>query len=436
MRIVSLKRIFQNIFQKKIALIIVLSLFFMMGLLYSAHSLGAKIAENNAMMAEREKELENYNASLSRLDESIAIMKENLEVTRQQYEDIKKYCEESIYMKLDSSAIYCAEIQYACNGEVNTSSVMNAIMTFYDSMEMRNYIGEKMSIDEKYLKEVLFYAFAGNTIRFIVYSDSERGAEELLKYVKESIEGAEDQISAAQGAYTLTVQTEEIGLRADIGVQNNQNTYRNSYKNLNSILTDSENAMEDKLKERDNFANDSLPEPVYPLSRRDKIIHFAKGGITGLVLGAICLIVFGVFQVLFGTRIRDEECLRGLGIYPLIISGKEERRLLLATEDLSLCCRGKDRKNILILGITKIEDSITERLRELFAANEISATCMEYSAENIAFLNELNKGTQVVIYVQKNVSKYKVLADVYDRFSRYDFNIIGGIFDDLKPEKK
>ncbi len=436
MRVVSLKRIFRDLLKDKKLVIIAMAICVLFGGLNSARTLGSKISEADAAVAEYEKTLEEYNNTLEQFDESIAVMKDNYEVTKQQYKDMKDYCDNSIYMRLDANSVWMGEVQYACLGEVDTGRVMNALMTYYDSVEMRNAISERMGVREEFLKEILYYTSASNTLRFYFYFDSEEGANELMDCIILELEAAKPQIVAAQGGYTLTQESLDVGIRADVGVQNTQNTYRNNYKSYNTSVADWEKAIEDKILSREEYAKDNMPEPFYPLGIKGKIIHFIKGFIFAVLIGVALLLVFGVFRILFGTKIRDEECLRGVGIYPLLTDGANEKQVSIISEDIELCCRKLQKGSVVLMGISDIDEDISAMLKGLLESKGITIVCTKYIPDDQGLVLVLEKGVPLMLYVRKGVSKYKELNDALDRLSRYDTEIIGGIFNTAVKKKK
>ena len=436
MRIISLKRVVLDLLKDKKIVIIVMAVCMLLGILNSVRTLGSKIREADAGVVEYEKKLEDYNNSLAILDESIATMKENLEVTKRQYEDIKDYCENSIYMKLDANAIWMGEVQYACQGEVDTGRVMNALMTHYDSVEMRGFISERMGISEEFLKELLYYSSASNTLRFYFYYDSEEGANELMDCIIQGLEDAKAEISVAQGGYTLTQQSLDIGIQADTGVQNNQNTYRNNYKNYNNSVTDAEKAIQDKIVNRDKNASDNMPEPASPLGTKGKTVHFVKGFLLGAVSGVVLLLIFGVFRILFGTKTRDEECLRGMGIYTFLIDGADEKQIGVISEDIELRCKRLHKETIVLMGISITDENVSDKLKDLLSQKSITLVCTKYLPDDPGFSSMIRDGVPFMLYVRKNISKYRELNDAVDRLSRYDTEIIGGIFNNAVIKKK
>ncbi len=435
MRIVSLKRVFLDLLGNKKLIIIVIAACMVLGTLNSVRTLGGKVSEADAAAAEYQKKLDEYNAALETLDESVNAQKENLEVVKQQFKDVSDYCENSIYMRLDANAIYMGEVQLACVGEVDTGRVMNALMTYYDSVEMRKSIGESIGVKEEYLKEVMFYTSASNTLRFYFYFDTEGGANELMDCILTELDKAKPQISEAQGGYTLTQQSREIGLRADSGIQNGQNTWRNNYKNYNNSVADTEKSINDKQVNRDKYAQDNLPEPAYPMGAKDKVLHIVKGLIFGAIVGVAGLIVFGVCRILFGTRIRDEECLRGIGVYPLLTDGKDEKSLSVIAGDLELCCRKNQKSSLVLMGISEMDAEITGKLTSLLAGKGITVEGLVYDPTDPGLTVSLGQGTPLVLYVRKGVSKYRDLNDACDRLSRYDTEVVGGIFNTTAPKK-
>lgn len=417
MRVISIKRIFSLIWEKRGIFFLIIISCILLGTLNSARTYKSVVTEAEKAAIEYEKDLEKQ-------DEAIADLKENLTSLSEKYEDQKEYCDDSIYMKLDASEIWYAEIQYAYTSEVNTGYTMNALAAYYDSVEMRRKIEESTGFDERYLKEILFYSFMGNVTRYSIYMPDEESASKVLECIKTELNKAQNQIEAIQGKYTAAIESEEIGTRADLSVLSNQNSIINTLNSLKSNLTDTKSLIEAKQLERDSCAR------VYPMSMFEKILHFVKGIVLGLAIGIVVSILLSVIKILFGRRILDEECLRGRGIHILPISGKSETHIDAAGEDIFLCASMNSINRIIVLMVS-VDEAICEgALSHLLLDKGIKMEFVKYKADRKEILAKIGACEGAIVYLQKGLSLYKDLDDVCDRLDRYGVQLLGGLYDE------
>ncbi len=439
MRVISLKRIFSMVWERKGIFTLIIILCAILGILNSVRTYKGKITEAESAVAEYEKELNEYSSNLAQQDETIAALKENLISIKEQYEDQKTYCDNSIFMQLNANEIWCGEAQYTYLSDVDDYNTMTALVAYCESVEMRGNLEERTGFSEKQLKDLLFANIEskqGRIVKYYVYALDEETARLLIEGVVKELEAVKPQIEKAQGNYSDTLESIDVGVCVDTNVQTSQNSAMKLLRDSLTSVTDTKNTIESKQITRDKYASENIPEAVYPMGRVKKVLHFAKGVILGLVIGIVIVVFLCAFRILFGKKILDEECLKGREIHVLNLNGDDESHIDAAGEDIYLCARKESFIKLIVLMISVNDAMCKERLRVILSDKSIEVEFIGYRQEDAKTLAKIGEYDGALLYVQKGSSLHKDFEDAYNRLDRYGIKLLGGLFDNMIVNKK
>ena len=97
MRVISLRNVINTVWNKKILLFLSVIVFALLGT-----ALGYK--QTKQTIINRQAEADIFQQDIIEYETSIQTLETNLETIKQQYSKQKEYCENSIYMKINSNA--------------------------------------------------------------------------------------------------------------------------------------------------------------------------------------------------------------------------------------------------------------------------------------------------------------------------------------------
>ena len=83
---------------------------------------------NKTASEEQLKEIEEYEAAIKEYDNLILELEDSIEIAQEQVDNQEKYCDNSIYLKLDAQNIQVAELQYAIQTTNNVGFILNSFV--------------------------------------------------------------------------------------------------------------------------------------------------------------------------------------------------------------------------------------------------------------------------------------------------------------------
>lgn len=438
MRVIAFKSIIREMWKKrKQVLICAIICALLGGALGCVLTRKASIG-NEAAVEKYEQQLKRYEEDLAELDNAIQAAEDNLETAQKQYDDQKKYCDESIYMQLDSTGFWVGEVQYTlkCQGDLGVTR--SALSYYINGAQMRELIGQNVAqIEESYLGEILYTAATGNVLTITVYHYDEEMARKLLDAVEAIMAKDIDTISATQGAYSLEMVSDAVSLKADSSILNTQNSSLNNLKNYTNALTDAKNNLSNKNQDKENLVQSAEFDEAYPYGTADWVKGIIKYIVLGILAGVLLQFAWYVLKGLYGRTLQSADYPEALGISvigsvdgegkfsPSVERSSLEIELLLKKDKLEKACFGlltnaTDEKKE---ELSTLINAYTEALSESGVQSYVGASELEDAEE----LRQISEAGNVILFFKTGDTTYEQLERYVRQCERYNIMILGAI---------
>lgn len=306
--------------------------------------------------------VEQYEMTSQRLEREIS----NLEIN---IESQQEYKENSILMNINPYDVYVETASFYISTDYsimpgmlyqnpNTStSILKAYVTIAQNGEMFNYVLGKMDngMSLRYLKELVNIKadFDNNMLDISVVADNEKRANDVMRYIKDSMQQSQNKITEAIGEHVVNQVDESQYVSVDMALEQEQ-----------SELTALTDQMVDELQTK-KLELEELHEPSNTLlSRKSLLISAIKYAILGGVLGAFMMIFFICVAFMMSDKlINDKELKRRYGIMILGVFKKTNKSKFLP---------GIDR------WFDKLEGTAARELEDAQALDVVTANAMNY----------------------------------------------------------
>ncbi|MCR4690786.1 MAG: hypothetical protein K5739_05555 [Lachnospiraceae bacterium] len=446
MRVLTLKSMMTGILQKKVRLICVmlcsLCLFGLIGL--------KEVKQKQVVMDEAyqlyQQKLENYNAKLAEYDTTKAMLEQNLVTAEAQYNNQKEYCDNSIYMRLDSSAIQVAEMQFMVKMDevedpqekvARIGYVGSNYANYITSGDFRKKVCEQMpELKEEYLKEIVSSWVSGNLVIVNISHFDRDVVEKIRDVAKEVIKKETSDIEKNQGRHELILINDQIVTRVDSGILNTQGNSLNALRNFATAANDIKKNMLTQDIDKVTYAEEKQPDVVYPFGKKGKIAVLIKDLVFGGILGVVLLAFMELCAVVFGKKIRSMDYFTALDIpvFEKVIkaTGNDEESKKLIT-DIILSAKSNNAQNIYFESVSPVEDQKTEEAYQSFLSGTgerlqkeggITVSCGRVSGGEDESLHRMAESDQIVLWVNKNVTRYADLENVFAYIKRYHCKVM------------
>jgi capsular polysaccharide biosynthesis protein len=262
-----------------------------------------------------------YEKTLSEYDIAMTDLQSSIQTTETQIEELQRYCNDSVYMKLDSQNIYIYGGKYSTGTLENAGSVLNAMVSYVKEGSFVDEVAEKYSeIPVSYMREVISFTTEGTMLTVTMKHFDPEAAEKILGIMDEVLVGHVKELESKFGAIEWKKQEKLNFTTVDTSVMNTQlshlsnlKSYQNSLADLKSKAISQKNVKQDYIR-RHEEAQAEKQQVQKPVSRKRR---FAAGGLIGALLGFICCIVFFLLKLMIDDQIKEKRELRFFGL-PLL----------------------------------------------------------------------------------------------------------------------
>lgn len=262
-----------------------------------------------------QQEIDEYKEKIAAYDASIKEAEEGLALATQQIDDLQKYVDTSIYMRIDHQNIQTASVQYgvsaAAESGTNIGNVLNALVLYI------NEGGLKEVLDEEYKdlavenwREIVVPTITANLLNITVIHYDEQQAVQILELIKGRVREEASQIAKIQGEFTLEEIDTTAYVKADVGVNDRQNTYLNNLKNYKSSMIDWENKLIGQKNGKKSFEKKNEPEAIAEIEQASVSEATIRSAIAGILFGIVLPVLILLLQYILSDRIRSKEDLR------------------------------------------------------------------------------------------------------------------------------
>ncbi len=432
MRVIKLESLYKDMVSNRKRLIIMLVVFGLVFGLLGIRGIRKAVEKNNATIANYEKEYANYEKNLEEFDNSLATYKENLTTLEGQYERQADYCDNSVYMQMDGSDCYKAEVKIDIKdleGAVNRSAVTGMLTTYVVSNAAIEAVANQMDgIEAKYLKELIGSSSTGTLITITVMHYDENAAEEILTEIENVLNNYSKGLFQDYGMFSLEKMSEGCMKYADINILNAQSSALNNLRSYRSSVSDMKNSISNKEQEKENYIKENEPAAVKTMGKLEKILLVVQYIIIGVVLALILLAICSAFKILFGKKLLDTDYLEAQGISVMGIAEDETTlRSVLVDMELTVKATGKDTVYLDLIEDTEEARALAEKAAAYLNGNGIKAVsgCTASGAE--AELRQLCESDNTVLLIEKNMASYVNVDKVLTYIKHYNANALGTV---------
>lgn len=385
---------------------------------------------NKTVSEEQLKEIEEYEAAIKEYDNLILELEDNIEIAREQVDNQEKYCDNSIYIKLDAQNIQVAELQYAIQTANNVGFILNSFVAYINEGSLRSHLSKVYSaVPEEYLKEIIACSTNGNILNVTIMHYDKEEALKISRFLAENLEKQQAQIKQIQGEFEMKKLDEVQYSKADISVLNTQNqalnnlrTYKNTLSDLNKKLIDQKNGKKYYIENNEPEAME-LENPI-----KEAIKFMIFGGIFAIVL---LLAIMSLRNIINGDLKSKEELLAAniavlgswkerVGYTPLLEQSIMDIRIF---ADLNQCttiimnCLSDDEL------IRKVIEDYKKSLKEY----NIEVLCYFSSEKNMELLKQMIDVGNCILVAEVGKNTYTQIEEQVQLCEKFGVSMWGSI---------
>ncbi|RKI59576.1 hypothetical protein D7V86_11930 [bacterium D16-51] len=269
--------------------------------------LGYGRADRVNHLTEREQEAADaYKEQLAAYDKQIEEAQGNIEITLGEIENLQKYIDEALYMKLDALNLQAATAQYAVTGAADTGGVLNSMVNYLAYGNIQEYFEAELGgLETEYIREILSWSVNGNILNItVLHYDKEQG-KKILETVQKGISAHVPEIEKIYGEFSLQQLKSTFYRKADNDVTNVQNGKLDALKNYNIALADYKGRLASNKSSKAEYMENNQPE-VMEASAPGKIL-VVKYVAFGIIAGFVIPLAAFTLRYLLSDRIRSEK---------------------------------------------------------------------------------------------------------------------------------
>ena len=372
-----------------------------------------------------------YNEQLAAYDKQIEESQGNIDIIVEEIENLQKYVDEALYMKLDAVNLQVATAQYAVTSAPDVGGVLNSMVNYLAYGNVQECLEAEFGSSEAgYMRELLSWAINGNILNItVLHYDKEQG-QKILETVQKGLEDYVPEIVKVYGEFSLQPLESTFYTKADNDVTNVQNGKLDTLKNYNISLADYNTRLASNKSSKADYIENNQPE-VMEASAPGNIL-VVKYAVLGIIAG--CVIPLAVFSLryLLSDKIRSAKELMHTDM-PVFTcyNQKEDGVSGVATgiTELKLLTKKYQAEGFYLNllseneAVIKTADEITETLKE----SQISVTSGTVSAENAASLESMIEKKYTVMVIKAGENTYPQLASQIRTCQKFGIPVWGCI---------
>ena len=382
-----------------------------------------------------ERDIENYNASITYQEK---YKKKSILLTIDPYN--KGRASTDIFVKMSDLP---KENGITVNSVDFADGVVKAYASGIEQGGALKELAKDNNIELIYLKELIKVTtdYDSNMLNVTVSYPDEKGAQEILSEIINSIKSMYPEIQLNLGNHKIAIMNQDIGVVTDSNLADFQKQKVNDLAQTNQNLKDTEKALEDLEK----------PEKPVALSKGAILKAGIKYGILGGLAGAF-VVGFGICMVfIVNGRVNvDEDLKHRLGIKLLgVYSSKPRKKQFFSMVDrwldrmegkeyftdetinsmiaVNLCNYVNKGDAVLLTGMADEEHlkQLTVRLQEKTADIKL-----DYAADlirNVTTLKRISEYDRIVLVETRGSSKYRDIDKEYETIINRNKEVVGYI---------
>ncbi|MCI8466470.1 MAG: hypothetical protein HFI63_11580 [Lachnospiraceae bacterium] len=302
MRILYMRNLLVDIWKRKVAIGIVI----LVCIVLSCFTGYRKVEKQKSEIRSPEylEKLAEFEANLEEFDKLIADMEDTIPTAEAQVEKQKEYCENSVYMQLDSQNFSVYTAQYAVQTEGNVSHILGTMTAYINDGGLKEELVEEGgAIPEEYLREIISCSTSGNVLTITTMHYDATESKELLQAICNRVEDYAAQIVPAQGEFQFKQLEVSAYKKADASVMNAQNSALSALRSLESNLSDSRQKLINQKNAKTSYMENNKPQaPEVDGLFKTLIKRTIYGFILGAVLSVAVLVLKGILAGCLKSR--------------------------------------------------------------------------------------------------------------------------------------
>lgn len=402
--------------------------------------LGYKKAHSDTVQ-QTTQEIEDYNAGLQKYDEVMAEIEENLATTQEQIDGMETFCENSVYMKLDPLNIQVASVQYSIRVDsadrggilesgVNEkeSYILNAWTSYIKDGDMLSDIqGQLQDASVPYLQDVISCSTTGNVLTVSVRHYDADQAQTILQAIQQQMEQHKEEEVAVNGEFSMTLLGTSEYVKADVSVQNTQNSYLTSLKNYKENLAElKKDQLSQEISEKtytEEYGPDSLDVPsTKKIMAGYLILGFIAGIIIPCAIYALCYIL--------SDRLKEKENLVAAGL--TVLGGYQNKKGYIPTLERSMIDiellakkKGADKLFLNLLGESEIIQRVTADYMSQLQALNINISSGSNVLDDADQMRNLIDAGHCILFAETGKSTYSQIEEQLQMCRKFDISVWG-----------
>lgn len=372
--------------------------------------------------------VDEYEENVKEFDDAIRELSESIKVAEQQLKMTEEYCENSIYMQLDSQKIYISSVQYGIQTVSAVGNILSACVSYINDGSLKEEIADEIGdIPVEYLKEIITCTSSNNVLIISVMHYDEQAAETIIKAIEKQLQKQAAQIARVQGEFTLVELDSSSYTKADVAVMNTQNTNLNTYKNNQTTVSNLRKSLIDQRNNRRGYIDNNKPED--PSSGKSITIIF-KYLLFGIILGIGAPFSIVCLKYVISDRIKSAKELSAsgmtiLGIYKSSdeIREKSERDVM----DIRILAdeKSSDMLCINVLGDSSDLAQSAETFAEQLENEEIRTFQISSAGQNVNELKKMMETKNCILMAEVGNTTYTQLEETIQLCRKFNIDIWG-----------
>lgn len=273
---------------------------------------------------------EKYDQTIEEYDAAIKETQESIKNTEIMVAETKAYCENAVYMQLDSQQVYFSEIQYSIQNTDNSSNIMRAMQSYIDGGGLQSDLDSaSIPFQIVYFQDLISCTVYNNTMN-ITFMGLEQGTTSVVldECIVPAIVEYWNSIKANFGEFDWYVENRSDYMKADINVLNTQNSNWNNLRSYQAILSDYHKKLTDQLTAKEYYISLYEPEELPVISpQRNMLNHI----LVGIIVGLLVPVLISSLIIISDDRVKKADELQIFGL-PLLghnaLSEESDTKLL------------------------------------------------------------------------------------------------------------
>lgn len=370
-----------------------------------------------------------YEKGLIEYDEAIATINESIAITELQVDSLQEYCDNSIYMNLDSHSIAVSNLQYAVRDSSNAGNILSSLVTYINDGGLKDKIINSMEdVPGEYLNEIISCSTNGNVLTVSVMHHEISKAEEIILIIEQLLKEYQKEVIQVQGEYTWQKLDCSSYYKADVNVLNTQNLSISNLKTYQNSLVEYQKKLIEQETSRQSYVNSYKPQEKVSLSLKRGILIYS---IVGFIIGIVFAFVIIILRMVIDDRLYSK---KDLGIVGLPILGNFSRRdSFCFNKSGSQCIQiltDKNKSNNIFLSMLNLSDEyyfvIENYVKELQKFN-LNVSVGYSILENIDEMKQMMISGNCVLIVGLGKTTYTELKEQICLCEKFDIPILGSI---------